>query len=169
MQTTPVLAIPDKTGTFVLDTDASDKAIGAELIQIQNGLERVVAYGSFTLSPAQGRYCTTRLVRFTQHFKHYLLGREFILRTDHNSLRWLINFKDLQGQLARWLEVLSQYSMQIQHRSGNKHVNATSYPGTNQKNHVRRCPFIQTQKTCHARVVHTAQKFIVVGQHSSQK
>jgi hypothetical protein len=76
-----------------------------------------------------GRYCTTRkellsVVRFTQHFKHYLLGREFILKTDHNSLRWLINFKDLQGQLARWLEVLSQYSMQIQHRSGNKHVNA---------------------------------------------
>ena len=129
MQTTPVLAIPDKTGTFVLDTDASDKAIGAELLQIQNGQERAVAYGSFTLSPAQGRYCTTRkellsVVRFTQHFKHYLLAREFILRTDHNSLRWLINFNDLQGQLARWLEVLSQYSMQIQHRSGNKHVNA---------------------------------------------
>jgi hypothetical protein len=35
-----------------------------------------------------------------------------------------MNFKDLQGQLARWLEVLSQYTMQIQHRSGNKHVNA---------------------------------------------
>ena len=75
LQTTPVLAIPDKTGTFVLDTDASDKAIGAELIQIQNGQERVVAYGSFTLSPAQRRYCTTRkellsVVRFIQHFKH---------------------------------------------------------------------------------------------------
>jgi hypothetical protein len=53
LQTTPVLAIPDKTGTFLLDTDASDKAIGAELIQKQNGQERVVAYGSFTLSPAQ--------------------------------------------------------------------------------------------------------------------
>ena len=61
LQTTPVLAIPDKTGTFVLDTDASDKAIGAELIQIQNGQERVVANGSFTLFPAQGRYCTTCL------------------------------------------------------------------------------------------------------------
>jgi hypothetical protein len=36
LQTTPVLAIPDKTGTFLLDTDASDKAIGAELIQKQN-------------------------------------------------------------------------------------------------------------------------------------
>jgi hypothetical protein len=75
LQTTPVLAIPDKTGTFVLDTDASDKAIGAELIQIQNGQERVVAYGSFTLSPAQRRYCTTRkellsVVRFIQHFIH---------------------------------------------------------------------------------------------------
>ena len=64
------------------------------------------------------------MVRFTQHFKHYLLGREFILWTDHNSLRWLMNFKDLQGQLARWLEVLSQSIMQIQYRSGNKHVNA---------------------------------------------
>ena len=64
------------------------------------------------------------VVRFTQHFRHYLLGQAFILRTDHNSLRWLMNFRDLQGQLARWLEVLSQYNMEIRHRSGNKHVNA---------------------------------------------
>lgn len=129
LPSTHVLAIPDKTSTFILDTDASDKAIGAELIQIQNGVERVVAYGSFMLSPVQRKYCTTRkellaVVRFTQHFKRYLLGREFIVRTDHNSLRWLLNFRDLQGQLARWLEVLSQYTMKIQHISGSKHVNA---------------------------------------------
>lgn len=52
------------------------------------------------------------------------MGRNFIVRTDHNSLRWLLNFKDAQGQLARWLEVLSQYNMNIHHRKGSKHVNA---------------------------------------------
>lgn len=129
LQTTPVLTLPNSTDKFILDTDASDNAIGAELLQVQDGQERVVAYGSFTLSAAQRRYCTTRkellaVVRFTQHFRHYLLGREFLVRTDHSSLQWLMNFKEPQGQLARWLEVLSQYHMQIQHRSGKKHVNA---------------------------------------------
>ena len=37
----PVLALPNKTDYYILDTDASDKAIGAELIQVQNGEERV--------------------------------------------------------------------------------------------------------------------------------
>lgn len=129
LQTAPVLTLPNATDQFILDTDASDLAIGAELIQVQNGKERVVAYGSFTLSPAQRRYCTTRkellaVVRFVQHFRHYLLGREFVVRTDHSSLQWLINFKEPQGQLARWLEVLSQYHVKVQHRAGKHHVNA---------------------------------------------
>ena len=63
-------------------------------------------------------------VRFTQHFRHYLLGREFVVRTDHSSLQWLVNFKEPQGQLARWLEVRNQYNMTIQHRAGKQHTNA---------------------------------------------
>lgn len=67
---TPVLSLPNAHDKFILDTDASDASIGAELFQIQNGEERVIAYGSFTLAPAQRRYCTTRkellaIVRFT--------------------------------------------------------------------------------------------------------
>ena len=57
-------------------------------------------------------------------FRHYLLGKKFLLRTDHGSLRWLFGFKDPQGQLARWLESLSQYDFDIQHRPGLKHQNA---------------------------------------------
>jgi hypothetical protein len=121
--------LPNSSDRFILDTDASDSAIGAEILQIQDDQERVIAYGSSTLSAAQRRYCTTRkellaVVRFTQHFRHYLLGREFIVRTDHSSLQWMMNFKEPQGQLARWLQVLSHYHMQIQHRPGRKHVNA---------------------------------------------
>jgi hypothetical protein len=56
-------------------------------------------------------------------YRHYLLGRRFIVRTDHHSLIWMLNFKSPQDQLARWLEELSQYNMEIQHRPGRKHVN----------------------------------------------
>ena len=125
----PVLALPNATDPFILDTDASDKSVGAELIQIQEGEERAVAYGSLTLTPEQQKYCTTRkellaIIRFSRQFRHYLLGRHFTVRTDHNSLTWLMNFKEPQGQLARWLEELSQFNMEIQHRPGKKHANA---------------------------------------------
>ena len=49
----PVLAIPTSEGKFVLDTDASDLAIGGELSQIQDGQERTVAYANAVLSPKQ--------------------------------------------------------------------------------------------------------------------
>ena len=125
----PVLALPNRHDPFILDTDASDKAIGAEIIQVQEGVERVIAYGSMALSAEQRAYCTTRkellaVVRFTRQYRHYLLGRQFTVRTDHNSLTWLLNFKDPQGQLARWIEELSQYDMIIRHRPGKKHGNA---------------------------------------------
>ena len=103
--------------------------IGAELLQVQEGVEQVIAYGSVTLSAEQRRYCTTQkellaIVRFTHQYRHYLLGRPFKLRTDHNSLVWLLNFKDPQGQLARWIEELSQYTMIVEYRKGKLHSNA---------------------------------------------
>ena len=60
------------------------------------------------------------------HFRHFLLGQTFLLRTDHGSLRWIFEFKDPRGQVARWLEIPAQYDFDIQHRPGNKHSNADS-------------------------------------------
>ena len=127
----PVLAYPQNEGEFVLDTDASDVGVGAVLSQVQNGVERVIAYASTKLSKCQKKYSVTRrellaVVTFTNHFRHYLLGRKFLLRTDHGSLQWIFNFKDPVGQVARWLESLSQYNFKIQHRPGKKHQNADS-------------------------------------------
>ena len=125
----PVLAVPSRKGEFILDTDASDVAIGAQLNQKQNGVERVIAFASFSLTSCQRKYCTTRkellaVVRFTNHFRHYLLGDQFTVRTDHHSLLWLLNFKKLEGQLARWHEELSRFNMLVQHRPGKHHQNA---------------------------------------------
>ena len=131
LTTAPVLAHPDFKKPFILDTDASDLAIGSVLSQKIDGKERVVAYASRTLSKAERKYCVTRkellaLVYFVKYFRHYLYGREFIVRTDHGSLRWLMNFKNPEGQVARWLEVLSTYIFTVEHRPGRLHGNADS-------------------------------------------
>ena len=105
LTTTPVLAYPDYSRPFILDTDASDFGIGAVLAQHDDGHECVVAFASRTLSKSERRYCVTErellaVVVFTQHFRPYLLGREFILCTEHGSLTWLQFLKEPEGQLA---------------------------------------------------------------------
>jgi hypothetical protein len=125
----PILAYPTRDGKFILDTDALNDGIGAVLSQIQNGVEKVIAYGSKTLSKTQRRYCSTyreilAVVVFLKQFRHFLWGRKFTLRTDHSSLKWLRNFKEAEGMFARWISTLDTYNFEIQHRKGSLHVNA---------------------------------------------
>ena len=121
----PILAFPDFTRPFILDTDASDMVIGAVLSQIHDdGSEHVVSYASRVLSKPERNYCVTRrellaVVTFVQHFRPYLLGREFTLRTDHGALKWLVTFREPEGQIARWIEQLQEYNFTILHRAGN--------------------------------------------------
>ena len=128
----PILAYPDVSqtaGEFVLDTDASDLAIGAVLSQKTDKGEAVIAYASRCLSKCERRYSTTRremlaLVAFLKHFRPYLLGRPFTVRTDHQSLQWLRSFKEPQGQVARWQECLQEYDFVCIYRPGRQHTNA---------------------------------------------
>src|SRR5206468_10859521 len=111
------------------DTDASNTAIGAVLSQVQEGEERVIAYASRTLSRPERNYCVTRrellaIVYFAKQFRSYLLGREFLIRTDHSALRWQKLTPEPIGQQARWLERLEEFSYRIEHRPGRKHSNA---------------------------------------------
>jgi transposase InsO family protein len=127
--TAPILSYPTSDGRFILDTDASLFGIGAVLSQVQNGEETVIAYASKTLSKAQRNYCTTNrellaVVTFVKHFRHYLWGRNFLVRTDHASLTWLTNFKEPEGMIARWLSVLNTYDFQLSYRKGSLHGNA---------------------------------------------
>ena len=99
------------------------------LSQEEEGRERVIAYASTTLSKAEQNYCVTRrellaVVYFLKHFRPYLYGQDVTVRTDHGALRWLFNFKNPEGQLARWLEVISQYRLTLVHRAGRQHCNA---------------------------------------------
>ena len=112
-----------------MDTDASNTGVGAVLSQVQAGEEKVIAYASRCLTKAERRYSVTRkellaVVTFIHYFRHYLLGKQFMLHTDHNSLKWLQSFKEPEGQVAWWLECLQEFSFDIQHHKGKLHGNA---------------------------------------------
>ena len=106
-QEAPILAYLSATDQFILDTDASGSAIEAVLSQLQDGVEKVISYEIYVLTPER-KYCVTRrellaVVRFTRQFRHYLLGHKFFVRTDHNILNttsWLLHFKYIEGELA---------------------------------------------------------------------
>ncbi|KAL5011228.1 hypothetical protein ScPMuIL_011687, partial [Solemya velum] len=129
LQESVVLQYPQFDQPFILDTDSSDHSSGAILSQLHEGEEKVISYYSTTHSAPERKYSVTRkellaVIKAIKHFGHYLYGREFVLRTDHASLRWLMGFKEPQGQIARWLEFLSSYQFTIEHRVGSKHLNA---------------------------------------------
>jgi RNase H-like domain found in reverse transcriptase/Integrase zinc binding domain/Integrase core domain len=129
LTTAPILGIPNDEGTFYLDTDASDQGLGAVLSQIQNDSERVIAYASRALNCAERNYCTTRkellaVVYGLKQFRQYLIGRQFIVRTDHSALQWLQRTPEPMAQQARWLAYIEQFRYTIQHRPGVRHGHA---------------------------------------------
>ena len=89
----------------------------------------VIAYASRSLRLSQRRYCTIRremlaVVEMCTHFRSYLRGAQFTLRTDHSSLRWLQKFRNEDGMLAHWYLLLGQFSVTFEYRPGAQHANA---------------------------------------------
>jgi hypothetical protein len=130
LTTAPVLSFPTKDGQYILDTDACHDGIGAVLSQVQNNEEKVIAYASHRLSQSERQYCITRkellaVYRYVIHFKHYLYGRNFTIRTDHQALVWMLNWSNPNtSQYCSWIAELENYNFEILHRSGKIHVNA---------------------------------------------
>ena len=115
--------------------------MGAVLSQVIDGEEYVLGYASRTLEKAQRNYCCTRrellaVVHFVRHFRPYLYGRRFTVRTNYSSLQWLLNFKELEGQFAWWMETLSEYQFDVQHQPSKKHGNAN---GLSRQGPCRQC------------------------------
>ena len=79
--------------------------MGAVLLQCQQGQEKVIAYYSRTLSPPEKQYCVMRkelltIVQAVQYFHSYICGHHFTIQTDHAAIKWLLNFKNPEGQVA---------------------------------------------------------------------
>ena len=130
----PVMAFPQETGRYILDTDASGYAIGGVLSQLQRDesgeeVERVIAYASRRLQGREQRYCARKrellaIVHFVKHFDVYLRGPPITIRTDHASLKYIKTLKELPDQFARWIMTLENYNYSIEVRKGALHTNA---------------------------------------------
>ena len=74
----------------------------------------MISYGSRTLNKAEKNYCITdkellAIRHFTEYYRQYLLGRHFLVLSDHQALTYLFKLKEPKGQIARWIEILSAY------------------------------------------------------------
>jgi ribonuclease HI len=113
---------PLKCG-LVLCTDASDMAIGAVLMQ--EG--RVIAYESRKLNNAELNYPVHEkellaIIHALKVWRHYLLGSEFKIETDHQSLRYLTTQANLNRRQSRWMELMQEFNFEIQYVKGKENV-----------------------------------------------
>ena len=109
---------------FILQTDASDRSIGALLSQRDDdGMDYPIAYFSKKLLLCEVRYSTVEKECLAIN-RVYLLGRPFIIQTEHRSLKWLDQLKDTNSRLTRWSLALQPYCYTVEYRSGASNGNA---------------------------------------------
>jgi hypothetical protein len=126
----PILLQPDTTRAFVVETDASEWAIGVVLLQThpKTGRLHPVAYDGRKLSPAEINYPVHEkellAIKYAlQTWRIYIdNGHTTIVYTDHESLKYLATMRNPTKRLARWIEEFGEYNISIQYRKGSENT-----------------------------------------------
>ena len=121
-----VMRNPDFSQPFTLQTDASKKGLGAVLSQNEYF---PIAYYSQKLRDREKKYSTVEqeclvIVSGIRAFETYLIGKPFVLQTDHQALQWLQKCKDRNTRLLRWSLMPEPCTFMIQHCQGLQNGNA---------------------------------------------
>ena len=122
----PVLAHPDQQRQWIVQTDASNVAIGGVLSQKQDDdTVRPVAFWSHKLGRAARNYSATErelmaIVEAVKHWRAYLHGspHPVLLRSDHKPLVYLNGKAELGMRLSRWMEELCDLTFEIGYVKG---------------------------------------------------
>jgi len=123
LTTAPILAIPDTTKIFEVYCDASYQGLGCVLMQDK----RPVAYASRQLKVHEKNYPTHDLelaavVFALKTWRHYLYGAQFQVFSDHKSLKYLFDQKELNMRQRRWMEYLKDYDFELLYHPGKANV-----------------------------------------------
>ena len=122
----PVLAYPDPNKEYLLEMDVSK--LGAVLSQKQlDGRYHRVAFGSQALREAEHNYHSTKLGLFAikwgiHHFKTYLLGRQFQVRTDNNPLTYFMLSPNLDATKHHWNDEMAPFTFSLEYQKGKNNV-----------------------------------------------
>ena len=124
-----LLLYPDFSKSFVVTTDASDIGLGATLSQEDSeGNLRPVAYAAKLFNSAQRNYSTldrelAGIVYACLHWRVYLEGRAFLIRTDHAPLKYILNPRSkLTPRQVRWAADLREFDFHVEHVKGKDNI-----------------------------------------------
>ncbi|XP_058827826.1 uncharacterized protein LOC131687751 [Topomyia yanbarensis] len=125
----PILGNPNFALPFSIESDASDNAVGAALVQQQDGEQKVIAYFSKKLSSTQRKYASVEkeclgVLLAIEHFRHYVEGMRFKVVTDARSLLWLftIGVESGNAKLLRWALKIQSYNIELEYRKGRSNI-----------------------------------------------
>ena len=130
--TAPVLLHPNPTKPFIVETDASDFAIGAILSQPdEDGVEHPVAYYSRKFAAPEINYPIydkelAAIISAFEEWRPYLIGAQHRIQviTDHKNLLYFASTRTLNRRQARWSIFLADYDFELTFRPGNQHGKA---------------------------------------------
>lgn len=120
----PCLVLPDFNKPFALCTDASKHSLGAVLVQEdETGFQHPISFASRKLKASELNYSVFEkealaIVFGVQHFRQYLIGQDFTIYCDQKSLSYVLNLKDHNSRIARWVMTLQSYSYKVVHKPG---------------------------------------------------
>ncbi|KAK1441182.1 hypothetical protein QVD17_07022 [Tagetes erecta] len=119
----PVLTLPDGTEDMVVYSDAFHLGLGCVLMQ----RGKVIAYASRQLKVYETKYPTHDLelaavVFALKLWRHYLYGVKCTIFTDHKSLKYFFDQKELNMRQRRWLETIKDYDCEIHYHPGKANV-----------------------------------------------
>lgn len=122
-----LLQYPDFTKNFILTCDASKIACGAVLSQVHNGCDMPVAYASkaFTKGESNKAPIEQELLAIyygIKHFRPYVYGTKFTIRSDHKPLVYLFSLKDPSSRLTRLRLELEEYDFEVEYIKGSTNV-----------------------------------------------
>lgn len=124
----PILQLYDPERETLVQTDASNKAIGAVLLQRSDAGDWLpVCYESRRLTDSESSFSVYELeLLAVQHaltkWRQYLLGRSFTIQTDHRALERLPVQKVVGRRVARWVEYMQDFDFKIGYQQGKLNV-----------------------------------------------
>ena len=119
----PLLVYPDSKKPYTLFTDASDTCIGACLTQECDGDQKPIYYLSHKLSKSQFRCSVVEKEAYAIHFAlqkldYYLHNAQFIIKTDHKPLKYLLESPMQNKKIQMWALSMSGYNCSIEYIEG---------------------------------------------------